>query len=96
MSEKESERVVNTAARGRTGVREINLQLSKLVLEHRPKTKYKKKNVLILAPGKEITGCVMTFLIPHVFLFLICSAGFFSVSFLGVSSGYTGRQCLCL
>lgn len=38
----------------------------------------------------------MTFLIPHVFLFFICSAGLFSVSFLGLSSDYTGRQCLRL
>lgn len=49
------------------------------------------EGVLRLVPGKEIAGCLMTFLIPHVFLFFICSAGFFSVSFLGVSSDYTGR-----
>lgn len=42
--EREWERVVNTAARrGRTSVREINLQLSKLVLEHCPKKKRKKE-----------------------------------------------------
>lgn len=75
---------MNTAAHsGRTGIREINLQLSKLAIKHHlPPQKATAERLLIPLRGEEITGRLMAFLIPR-FYSLVVPQGSSVYHFLG-------------